>query len=96
MRARQKKKNYKKIHGCNPPKPADYDSVINSIVEVMPGTISALEKMIKDVISETNKLINNIKEMPEEEFNEKILRSELTPEQITMAKTIRYRNGKSK
>jgi len=44
MRARQRKKNYKKIHGCNPPKAFDYNSVINSINEEVLKITSVVKK----------------------------------------------------
>ncbi len=88
MNKRQWKKKYKKQHGCNPPTAKQ----VNSWMHTIPGSISALVKGFEKAFTEIRKSIDSaieqIKTMPEEEFEEKL--HELTPEQREMAMKIRY------
>ena len=95
MRARQRKKNYKKIHGFNPPKTLDCIFDTNSIAEVAGKMVPVFKKWVNSLFETIKNMEKNIKEMSEEEFNEKILCWELTTEQISIAKMIRYGRKKN-
>lgn len=90
MNKRQWKKKYKKEHGCNPPTCGQ----VNSWIETLAGSINALVEGFKKAFSEIKKNLNEmielIRTMPEEEFEEKL--KELTPQQRAIA--IEVRNGR--
>lgn len=102
MNRRQKKKAYKKKYGHNPPKTEvqyhykEWGRIISramdGIVETISALVPALKKAIYNIASMTAEAIENIKTMPEEDFN-RLLESESLDEGAkALARQIR-RNG---
>lgn len=88
MNKRQRKKQFKKRYGYNPPR--SIDAV--SFTEQLSSSIKAMPDAIKRCAEDINKFVKNIKTMPEEKFQEKLGR--LTLEQAIVAKYIRYSGNK--
>lgn len=85
MNKRQWKKKYKKEYGCNPPSRKQVETwgeVIGNVVNSVVDMIARMFATIKDFMEE-------LKSMPEDEFEEKI--SQLTLEQQALARKIRGR-----
>lgn len=87
MNSRQKKKNFKKKHGYNPPSKRQMKNTVHSLAE----TIKIIRDSVKSV---ANKLClavadttNKIRNMSEEEFEEAF--SKATPQQQEMMKRVR-------
>lgn len=89
MNARQRKKQFKKLYGYNPSKSIKREEIINAF-ELMGRTIDMAVVAINKFFEAANNVVKNIKEMPEDEFNDKLEHSDLTNDQIAMAKLIRY------
>lgn len=105
MNKRQRKKKYKKEHGCNPPsskqivKSADAlstamkrncDIIRNVHAEIkraMDIFSAEMKRICNDVFVEVKRGMDVIQNMPEDEFEEKILK--LSPEQQELARKIR-------
>lgn len=92
MNQRQRKKNYKKKHGVNPPAGKQIESI--DILQLMRNVANAVEDFLKGV----QKVFENIQTMPNTEFKEKLC--QLTPEQQSLALKIRNKekgieNGQS-
>ena len=91
MNKRQRKKNYKKEYGVNPPTEKQIQVMDSS--QLMRNIVNAVGDFLKSV----QKVFENIQTMPDTEFEEKLLR--LTSEQQTLALKIRNKgreteNGK--
>jgi len=91
LRSRQKKKKYKKLYGHNP---INHSKEVKVIIECISTYFTKSMKLLNRIIEDTKIGIKNIKEMPEDEFNQKIM--QLDPEQIALAKLTRYGNNKNK
>lgn len=85
MNKRQWKKRYKKLHGCNPPTVKQ----VKNWIDVLQNAIGRLQDIFCKFPELIAKATDNIKTMPEEEFNEKL--QLLTPEQQELALKIRYK-----
>lgn len=85
MNKRQWKKKYKKEHGCNPPSKKQVETWGEVIGNIINGVIDIVNRAFKAVKDFTEEL----KSMPEDEFEEKI--SQLTLEQQALARKIRGR-----
>lgn len=86
MNKRQRKKQFKKRYGYNPPKfkTNDVSALIELATTLRDNVVDAINKFMKLA----NSLVENIKTMPEGEFQEKL--NGFTPDQAVMAKLIRY------
>lgn len=85
MNKRQRKKNYKKEHGVNPPTAKQIRAI--DLPQLIGNVMSAVGDFLKDV----RKVFENIQTMPETEFEERL--RQITPEEQTLALKIRN-NGK--
>lgn len=102
MNRRQKKKAYKKKYGHNPPKTeVRYHSkewgrivsrAMDEIAEAISGLVPAIKKAIDSLANMAAEAIENIKTMPEEDFNRLLENSDLDEGTKEMARRIR-RNG---
>ena len=81
MNQRQRKKNYKKKHGVNPPTEKQIEST--DILQLMRNVANA----VKDFLKSVQKVFKNIQTMPNTEFEEKLC--QFTPEQQSLALKIR-------
>jgi hypothetical protein len=84
MNKRQRKKQFKKKYGYNPLK---FGYAIQ-LTEQLSNAMKTMSDAVKKIVEQWDKLIENIKTMPEGEFQEKL--NGLTPDQAAMAKLIRY------
>lgn len=99
MNKRQKKKAYKKKYGHNPPKIdrkypyAEWDKAIAVMVESVAGVKRTISLMIGEVIANINRImeeiIENIKAMPEDDFDKLMENEELNAESKALARQIR-------
>lgn len=80
MNKRQAKKQFKKLHGCNPPKPVTADSAICNLHNI-------LMRMSKQVRKTMRMLIWKISNMSQEEFDSWF--KGLTPKQKELAVKLR-------
>lgn len=94
MNKRQRKKKYKKEHGCNPPsskqiaKRTDALSIaMKRNCDIICNVYAEIKRICNDVFVEVKRGMDVIQNMPEDEFEEKILK--LTPEQQELARKIR-------
>ena len=104
MNRRQKKKAYKKKYGHNPPKTEiqyhykEWGKIISraadGIAEAISGLVPALKKAIDSIAAMTAEAIENIKTMPEEDFNRLLENSDLDEGAKALARKIR-RNGQN-
>ena len=85
MNKRQWKKKYKKEHGCNPPSKKQVETWADAIGNVVNGVVDMVNRMFATI----NDFIEELKTMPEDEFEQKI--SQLTLEQQALARKIRGR-----
>ena len=90
MKKRQRKKNYKKVHGHNPP--TTFKRLRKGIKQIGKASESILkqgEKALKRICWIAKNLEEHVKNMPEEEFQRVI--KELTSKQREQIKKIRYK-----
>lgn len=104
MNRRRKKKAYKKKYGHNPPKTEvryhgkEWGRIVSrtmdGIAEVISGLVPAIKKAIDSLANMAAEAIENIKTMPEEDFNRLLENSDLDEGTKEMARKIR-RNGEN-
>lgn len=104
MNRRQKKKAYKKKYGHNPPiTEVQYhykewgmivSRAMDEITEVISGLVPVIKKTIDSLATITADAIENIKTMPEEDFNRLLESSDLDEGTQALARKIR-RNGQN-
>lgn len=92
MNKRQRKKNYKKRHGANPPTKKQAEAIR------LPRELRKVAEAVKDFFKSMHEAFENIRTMPDAEFEKKMRR--LTPEERALALKIRNRgkeptNGES-
>lgn len=99
MNRRQKKKAYKKKYGHNPPKTEvryhgkEWGRIVSramdEIAEAISGLVPAIKKAIDSLANMAAEAIENIKTMPEEDFNRLLESSDLDEGTKEMARRIR-------
>lgn len=99
MNRRQKKKAYKKKYGHNPPKTEvryhgkEWGRIVSramdGIAEAISGLVPAIKKAIDSLANMAAEAIENIKTMPEEDFNRLLESSDLDEGTKEMARRIR-------
>ena len=104
MNRRQKKKEYKKKYGHNPPKTEvkyygkELGRIIartmETVAETIRATIQIICKNLEDMARLTRETIVSIQTMPEDEFLRLLDSTELTEDAKAMARKIR-RNGQN-
>lgn len=87
MNRRQKKKNFKKKYGYNPPSKKQIKRTVYSFAEIMKMLRDNVKKMANKLYLAVADTTNKIRNMSDEEFEEAF--SKATPQQQEMMKRVR-------
>ena len=94
MNKRQKKKNFKKKYGYNPPSKKQIKRTVYSLAETVKKICDSVKGMANKLFLAVSDTTNKIRNMSEEEFEEAF--SKATPQQQEMMKRVREIVAKEK